>query len=167
GQTHAPDAGGAKPQWGEDGMQALKPLEPGVVFWAGRDQVSEMRTLGVRCGQLVIPGNMPLAGAAPQWKTLLHPAEPDGAEFTLVTVFAAYEGEDYADIPTVQRTVGFIPSHTRNAREHRTYEVTEFAAALGVGSIACHIGFVPEDHADPDRAAVRDLVRRICDHAER
>ena len=32
-------------------------------------------------------------------------------------------------------------------------------------SIACHIGFVPEDHADPDYAAVRDMVRRVCDHA--
>ena len=31
-------------------------------------------------------------------------------------MFAAYNGESYADIPTVQRTVGFIPRATREER---------------------------------------------------
>jgi sugar phosphate isomerase/epimerase len=34
-----------------------------------------------------------------------------------------------------------------------------------VGSIACHIGFVPEDTTHPDYIAVREIVRRIADHA--
>ena len=85
----------------------------------------------------------------------------------MVTVVAAYLGEDYADIPTVQRTVGFIPPEFREERERRTYAVSDFAAALGVTSIACHIGFVPEDAGDPDYVAVRDMVRRICSHAAR
>ena len=37
--------------------------------------------------------------------------------------------------------------------------------SLGVGSIACHIGCVAEDTEHPDYAAVRDVVRRICEHA--
>lgn len=139
-------------------MQDLKPLEPGVMFWAERDSLDEIRGLGVRCGQMCIPGGMKLTeGAAQEWKS----------ELTLVTVFAAYEGEDYADIPTVQRTVGFIPRDTREERERRTLEISDFAARLGVGSIACHIGCVPEDTADPDYVGVRDLVRRICDRAAR
>jgi sugar phosphate isomerase/epimerase len=85
--------------------------------------------------------------------------------FSLVTVFAAYDGENYADIPTVQRTVGFIPPKSREDRERRTYEVSDFAAAIGVHSIACHIGFVPEDATHPDYTAVRDIVRRVADHA--
>jgi sugar phosphate isomerase/epimerase len=140
-------------------MQHLTPLEPGMVFWAGRDNLAEVRSLGVRCGQLITPGGMPLNGsAATPWKA---------ADFTISTVFAAYEGEDYADIPTVQRTVGFIPPATREARERRTLEVSDFAKALGVGSIACHIGCVPEDHSHPDYVGVRDTVRRVCDHAAR
>jgi sugar phosphate isomerase/epimerase len=142
-------------------MEALKPLEPGVMFWAVRDNLPEIRALGVRCGQLGIPGDMEMSGAAAaRWK-----ADLEREQFTVVTVFAAYTGEDYADIPTVQRTVGFIPQATRAEREARTIALSDFAARLGVGSIACHIGFVPEDHADPDYTAVRDLVRRICDHA--
>lgn len=138
-------------------MQILTPLEPGMVFWAGRDSLDEVRGLGVRCGQLVTPGGMPLGSdVAAQWKA---------DDFTVVTVFAAYEGEDYADIPTVQRTVGFVPPATRAAREQRTYEVSDLARAMGVGSIACHIGCVPEDSSDANYIGVRDLVRRICDYA--
>ena len=82
-----------------------------------------------------------------------------------MTVFAAYEGEDYADIPAVARTVGFVPRGTRDARLSRTLAVSDFAAQLGVASIACHVGFVPEDAAHPDYVAVREVVRRVCDHA--
>ena len=139
------------------------PLEPGVMFWAERDDFALVRNLGVRVGQLGIPGGMQLTGAAADhWKRTLS-----DAGFTLVTVFAAYDGEDYADVPTVQRTVGFIPPATRADREARTLAVSDFAAHLGAGSIACHIGFVPEDPADPDYLAVREVVRRVCDHAAR
>ena len=45
-------------------MQLLKPLEPGVMFWAGRDGLEEIASLGVRCGQLGIPGEMELTSSA-------------------------------------------------------------------------------------------------------
>lgn len=138
-------------------MPNLTPLEPGVVFWGMRDSLAEIRALGVRCGQLVVPGGMKLDAAAL--------AEWEPGDFTILTVFAAYDGEDYADIPTVQRTVGFIPPATREARGKRTLEISDFARDLGVKSIACHIGCVPEDTNHPDYVGVRELVRRICDHA--
>jgi len=142
-------------------MQPVKALEPGAMFWIGRETLAELQSLGLRCGQLGVAGGVDLSDTvAAQWKKDL-----DAAQFTLSTVVAAYDGEDYADIPTVQRTVGFIPPATRAAREERTYAVSDFGARLGVKSIATHIGFVPEDAADPDYVAVRGLVRRVCDHA--
>ncbi len=142
-------------------MQSLKPLEPGAMFWADRDRLAEIKSLGVRCGQLGIAGGTDLTGnIAEDWKSAL-----DQQQFTLVTVFAAYNGESYADIPTVERTVGFIPRETRDDRVQRTKDVSDFAAALGAPSIACHIGFVPEDESDPDYVAVREAVRDVCDHA--
>lgn len=146
-------------------MQTLRPLEPGAMFWAGRDPlltIREVKGLGVRCGQLGVPGEMDLANAGTLWKTAL-----DSEQFTLVTVFCSYTGESYADIPTVQKTVGFIPPSTRAEREARTLAVSDFAKEIGVTSIACHVGFVPENPKDPDYIAVRDLVRRICDRAEK
>ena len=144
-------------------MPNLNPLEPGVMFWAGRDTVAEIKSLGVRCGQLGIPGDLEVNDAVVD--ALKRDLEREG--FTVITVFAAYNGEDYADKPTVERTVGFIPAATREEREQRTYAVSEVAARLGVGSIACHVGFIPENPADADYVPVRDLVRRICDHASK
>jgi sugar phosphate isomerase/epimerase len=147
-------------------MPALKDMEIGLMFWAGPDPVQtlrEVKSLGVRCGQVGIPGDMKLdSAAAKAWKDALS-----SEAFTLGTVFAAYSGESYADGPTVQRTVGFVPPATRAEREARTFENSDFAAALGVPSIACHIGFVPEDASHPDYISVRDVVRRVCDHAAR
>jgi L-ribulose-5-phosphate 3-epimerase len=142
-------------------MQSLDDLEVGVMFWADRDHLADIKALGVRCGQLGIGGSTELdAAATADWKGAI-----EQEQFTIGTVVAAYNGESYADIPTVQRTVGFFPAATRQERERRTCEISDFAHALGVGSIACHIGFVPEDTNDPDYAVVRDLVRRIADHA--
>ncbi|MDQ6698620.1 MAG: sugar phosphate isomerase/epimerase [Acidobacteriota bacterium] len=145
-------------------MQVLKTHELGVMFWGNKDPVEtlrELKSLGVRCGQLGVSGEMDLTGAAAAWKRAL-----DGEDFTVYTVFCAFTGESYADIPTVQRTVGYIPQSTRAEREARTLEISDFAAELGVPSIATHVGFVPEDDGDPDYVAVREMVRRICDHAE-
>src|ERR1017187_683221 len=99
-------------------------MEIGVMFWAGSDPyvtIREVKSLGVSCGQLGIPGDMLLEGAAAQWKQALA-----DEKFTLVTVFAAYNGESYADIPTVLRTVGLVPPATRRERELRTLEVSDF-----------------------------------------
>jgi len=145
-------------------MQPLRDLEIGLMFWAGRDPAEtlrEVKALGIRCGQLGIPGDLVLdAAQAASWKRALA-----DENFRLVTVFAAYTGESYADIPTVQDTVGFIPEATRAEREQRTYEISDFAASLGAPGIACHVGFVPEDSSDKDYIAVRDMVRYICDYA--
>ncbi len=136
-------------------------MQIGIMFWAGRDNPASIAAFGVHHGQLGIGGDFELSPqAAADYRALLA-----RVEIAPTTVMVAFNGEDYADIPTVQRTVGFIPQATRAEREQRTLAVSDFAAALGVPGIGCHIGFVPEDKSDPDYAGVRDLVRRICDHA--
>lgn len=133
-------------------------MEIGVMFWAGRDDLAEIRSL-VHCGQLGIGGEIELTpDFLTGWKNCL-------GDFQLATVVCAFRGESYADLPTVRATVGFLPKSARAERERRTFEIANFAAALGVKSIACHIGFVPDDRTDADYIAVRDTVRRVCDHA--
>ncbi len=146
-------------------MPVLRELEIGLMFWGEKNPrlaVRGVKSLGLRCGQLGIAGHVRIDEVLPLWKAAL--AEED---FAITTVFAAYEGESYADIPTVQRTVGFIPRETRAAREERTRKVIDLAAELGVPGFACHIGFVPEHVSDPDYVAVREIVRRLCDYAAR
>ncbi len=143
-------------------MQTPQPFETAVMFWAGRDPaqtLAELTALGIHSGQLGIPGDLDLS-CAPQWRDALR-----AANFRVFTVFAAYSGESYADIPTVQQTVGFIPRATRDERERRTMAVSDFATTISALGIATHIGFVPESPTDADYLAVRDMVRRICDYA--
>jgi L-ribulose-5-phosphate 3-epimerase len=146
-------------------MQLVRNLEIGVLFWAGgppSETLRQWKSSGVRCGQMGIAGEMPLEGAAARWKPAL-----ESERFPLVTIVAAYAGESYADVPTVRRTVGFVPPATREERVQRTLALSDFAAQLGVPGIATHIGCLPEDRLSPDYQAVCEAVRRICDYAAR
>jgi len=145
-------------------MQVLRDLTVGVFYWISDEAVAtvaEILDLGVEACQLAVTGERKLS---PQLAEAYRKALAESG-LGVATVFAAYEGERYDDIPTVVRTVGFMPRATRAARELRTREVIDFGAALGVGSFGCHVGFVPEDRGDPDYLAVRDVVRRIADYA--
>lgn len=152
-------------------MSPLEPLQVGVMFWTGGELGNEgtpaeianyVRGLDVTCGQIGLHGTADLGPASQAaWKKALA-----DAGITVVTAFPAFAGESYADVPTVQRTVGYIPRDTRKERERRTYEASDFAKALGIPGIATHIGFVPEDHSEPDYIAVRDMVRRVCDYCK-
>jgi len=129
------------------------------MFWAGRDRVDQIRSLGVQCGQLGIGPAIELSrDCSDDWRAAL-------GDFRVVTVFCAYAGESYIDMAAVDATVGFVPASTRAARERRTLEVSDFAGSLRVPAIACHLGRIPDDRTDSDYLAVRDAVRRICDHA--
>ena len=142
------------------------------MFWTGGElgamaspaEVARMvKGLGVGCGQLGIHGGAALNDeAARAWKAAF---DDEGLE--VVTVFAAYRGESYADIPTVKETVGFLPRAAREEREARTRECSDFARQVGIPGLATHIGFVPEDPSVADYVAVRDMVRRVCDHCRR
>jgi sugar phosphate isomerase/epimerase len=82
----------------------------------------------------------------------------------ITAVFGGFEGESYADIPTVTRTVGLVPPATRAARTAEMKEIADFARVLGVDVVALHLGFVPHDTADPLYREVFTVTRDLCDH---
>ena len=89
------------------------------------------------------------------------------AGITLTAVFGGFEGESYADIPTVSRTVGLVPRELRAARTQEMKEISDFAKLLGCRVIALHLGFVPHDTKDPLYAEVLKVTQDVCDHAKR
>ena len=82
----------------------------------------------------------------------------------LTCVFAGFEGESYADIPTVVKSVGLVPKETRESRTKELMEIADFAKLLGVDCVGLHIGFVPHSKDDPEYASVLDVSRQVCDH---
>lgn len=85
---------------------------------------------------------------------------------TLTAVFGGFEGESYADIPTVERTVGLVPPETRAARTAEMKEISDFAKLLGCPVVALHLGFVPHDTSDPLYADTLAITRDVCDHCK-
>src|SRR5690349_21678660 len=79
-----------------------------------------------------------------------------GIEVTCV--FAGFEGESYADIPTVSRTVGLVPRETRAERTAELKEIADFARLLGVHVVGVHLGFVPHDHTSSEYREIIDIT---------
>ncbi len=86
---------------------------------------------------------------------------------TLTAVFGGFEGESYADIPTVGRTIGLVPPETRQERLQEMFEISDFAQQMGCDTVALHIGVVPHDRNDPQRAGIVDVTRELCQHCGR
>ena len=85
---------------------------------------------------------------------------------TITVVFCGFEGESYADIPTVVKTIGLVPAETRAARTQETKEIADFAKLLGVDAIGMHLGFVPHDKSDPLFGQVVAVTQEVCDHCK-
>lgn len=86
---------------------------------------------------------------------------------TLTCVFGGFEGESYADIPTVVRTVGLVPRETRAQRLQEMKEISDFTRLLGCTSVALHLGFVPHEKSDPLYSEVLEVTRSLCDHVKK
>ena len=82
----------------------------------------------------------------------------------LTAVFAGFFSESYADIPTVAKTVGLVPSGTRAERREETKQIADFARLLDCSVVGMHLGFVPHDTSAPLYADVIEVTRDICDH---
>ena len=83
---------------------------------------------------------------------------------TVSCLFAGFEGESYADIPTVQRTVGLVNSDTQAERVAELKDISDYGKLLEVPAVGLHVGFIPHD---TDAAPYVDLVQvmqDICSH---
>ena len=91
-------------------------------------------------------------------------AKLDALGITITAVFGGFEGESYADIPTVVRTIGLVPPETRAERTREMKEIADFARLLGVDVVALHLGFIPHDKSDPLYGEVLAVTQDVCDH---
>ena len=125
-------------------------------------QLEVARELGVPTIQLHTPhaeGRTPEAA-----EKFVRKLKDYGIELTCV--FGGFEGESYADIPTVERTIGLVPRETRDARLVEMKEISDFTRLLGCSVIGLHVGVVPHDRGSKDYAEVIDITRQLCDHLE-
>lgn len=123
-------------------------------------QLDVARELGVPTVQLHAPS--PASRTPARAREFLDRLSDAGIRLT--AVFGGFDGESYADIPTVVRTVGLVPRETRAARTKEMMEIADFARQLGCDVVALHVGFVPHDTSDPLYREVIEVTQRVCDH---
>lgn len=98
-------------------------------------------------------------------KQFLDRARQSG--ITVTAMFGGFEGESYADIPTVVRTVGLVPPETRVARTQEMKDISDFARIMDIDVVALHLGFVPHDSSDADYGRIVELTQDLCDYVGR
>lgn len=136
-------------------------MELGLVFWAEKDpatHLNELKGFGLNACQLGVPPGMDCKASASAWKKAIA----DAGVFCSSAV-ASYEGEDYANLAQVHKTVGFTAPGYAKERIARTKQVSAFAKELGLTALSCHIGFIPEDASSPIYDELIGIARELCD----
>ena len=88
----------------------------------------------------------------------------DKMDVQCTAVFGGFEGESYADIPTVVKTVGLVPEATRAGRLSEMLEIANFTKWLGCDTVALHLGFIPHDSAVDGYSDIVKVTQQLCDH---
>lgn len=85
------------------------------------------------------------------------------AGLTVSATCVGFVGEDYSTIANIARTGGYMPDDVFEDRFAKTVAVADITRKLGTDMLSVHIGFVPEDHADPKHDVMVDRARRLAD----
>ncbi|MBN1561342.1 sugar phosphate isomerase/epimerase [candidate division KSB1 bacterium] len=137
------------------------PLGAFIVCDDGLDlRLSVAGRLGITTAQILAPG--PDGRSSGHVQTLQRTFAQAGVQITVV--FCGFAGESYADIPTVERTIGLVPTATRAERLREARSISDFARAMGVDAIGLHIGVIREEDAVAYHQII-DVARQLCDHA--
>ena len=120
--------------------------------------LNDVKSLDLECCQLSMPESRWFG--EPQLSAIREAQHQLGVE--IVGFFCHFPGESYADIPTIQRTVGLVNPETRPQRLTTVLENSDLVARLGTPALLAHIGFIPEEREGRLYNEVVAAVKQIC-----
>lgn len=71
--------------------------------------------------------------------------------------------EDYTSLESIRRTGGLVPDEHWERNLACAESCARLARRFGVGLVTLHVGFLPEDRADPVRGVLLGRVREVAD----
>jgi len=140
--------------------------EIGIITGLDADgpQLAKLERAGVRVCQL-------LSWQPELWTQELARTARTAAEekdIRITAFWAGWSGPRVWDFLSGPRTLGIVPKEFRARRRQELKTAGPFARALGVPAVITHLGFIPEDPADPtfERLveAVRDIAEALGEH---
>ena len=91
-------------------------------------------------------------------------AESEETGVRPTSFWAGYSGPKVWDFVEGPTTLGLVPPEYRAERVAEQKKAADFASVLGVPAIITHLGFIPENAADPEFAGVVAAVREVAEH---
>jgi L-ribulose-5-phosphate 3-epimerase len=146
-------------------VQRIEPMQIGLVFWAEQNAelvLRRVKALDLNCGQLGVPPELPCDMALDDWITGLKKWQVH-----VTNLVCSYAGEDYSNLESIHKTVGFTAKPLRAERIARTKAVSDFSRDLGILTLSCHIGFIPANPKEALYEELSDLTKLLCDYCGR
>jgi L-ribulose-5-phosphate 3-epimerase len=142
-------------------LNSIRAFLPGTRVLDVERACAAVRGLGFRTVQL---GKLPDEHYAPGGRDrLAGTLRRHGLTACALTM--VYDGESYADLEAVRRTVGFMPEAHVEARIAYSLRCVDTAADLGVPLVTTHVGLIPADADDPAYRQVLDAANRVAARA--
>lgn len=91
-------------------------------------------------------------------------AEAEQAGVNLTALWAGWPGPKVWDFLQGPTTLGLVPPEYRAERIEALKQGADFAARLGLPAIITHLGFIPENAADPAFRGVVEAVKAVAQH---
>lgn len=85
----------------------------------------------------------------------------DQTGVTISSFWAGYSGPARWNFTEGPSTIGLVPQAYRKQRVNELLAAITFARAIGVESVTTHVGFIPEDPADPAYRPLLDALRIV------
>src|ERR1700722_16888586 len=95
-------------------MRSIKPMEIGLVFWAEQNAettLQQLEALDLCSGQLGVPPELSCEVALDDWANGLNKWQ-----VSVSSAVCSYAGEDYSNLETIHKTVGFTTESLRSDR---------------------------------------------------
>lgn len=81
--------------------------------------------------------------------------------------WAGWEGPAHWNFTQGPATLGIVSKEFREMRVESLKQAGDFAARASIGAVITHLGFIPENPADPVFGEVVTAVRQIAEHLDR
>lgn len=85
-------------------------------------------------------------------------------KISVTALVAHFSGEDWTNIETIKRTIGFLNPETREDRIKKIMGISDFAQKIEVPVLNGHVGFIPEDEQCPHYRELVHVIQRIADY---
>lgn len=128
----------------------------------GRDRLAAFAAAARLGFRVVHTGGLPESWlTGPERAEYIRTARASG--LAVATMFVGFDGQSYADLPSIRRTVGLSLPGLRDHRTEVARRYSDLAAELGAPSLSAHVGFLP-DRDGPDHSLLVQVLRTILDH---